>query len=64
MFHTYLVANNRTTYEHFRSGTGSTVNPYDLGLRKNCFEVALPADRCITQRFATPAFLFLSCLDA
>mmetsp|Transcript_10214 Transcript_10214/g.26003 ORF Transcript_10214/g.26003 Transcript_10214/m.26003 type:complete len:359 (+) Transcript_10214:70-1146(+) len=37
-FHTYLLVKNRTTYEHFRSGAGGSVNPYDLGVASNCHE--------------------------
>ena len=35
VFHSILISNNKTTYEHFRSKYSSAENPYDVGFWRN-----------------------------
>lgn len=38
-FHLYLISSNQTTYENFRYQYDRKMNPYNLGIARNCVEV-------------------------
>ncbi|KAH6809822.1 DHHC-type zinc finger family protein [Perilla frutescens var. frutescens] len=38
-FHLYLISSNQTTYENFRYQYDRKMNPYNLGVARNCVEV-------------------------
>lgn len=38
-FHLYLISSNQTTYENFRYQYDRKMNPYNLGIARNCLEV-------------------------
>ncbi|XP_047964358.1 probable protein S-acyltransferase 7 [Salvia hispanica] len=39
MFHLYLISTNQTTYENFRYQYDRKMNPYNVGIFRNCMEV-------------------------
>ncbi|XP_057773919.1 probable protein S-acyltransferase 7 [Salvia miltiorrhiza] len=38
-FHLYLISSNQTTYENFRYQYDRKMNPYNVGIARNCMEV-------------------------